>query len=270
MSIFDYFKRKKEEKVEAERQLKIQQEADFMLPQYIKHVVESLDLIGNTSNPQTFIGRRSFLIKEGTEAIKWMKISNRFQDSDVKKMQEVVDKALRHGYEDEFMLNVVRKLNKKVAKVKLPKTKIKYYKESLSLINQFKNDFKSESISWLNAKIEPEILSLKKKIDLEKQMKELKARGKYQATFLNGEDISKKGSPEKSNEVLLPLLKTLFDDDGELYWRLAINYRKLKDYQSEINIIEKALSKEKMYWSFHSKQQFENRLNKAKILLEKK
>ncbi|MFT8394053.1 MAG: hypothetical protein ABF624_08490, partial [Liquorilactobacillus ghanensis] len=61
-----------------------------------------------------------------------------------------------------------------------------------------------------------------------------------------------------------------FDDDGELYWRLAINYRKLKDYQSEINIIEKALSKEKMYWSFHSKQQFENRLNKAKILLEKK
>ncbi|MFT8458093.1 MAG: hypothetical protein ABF804_05490 [Liquorilactobacillus ghanensis] len=298
MGIFDYFKRKKEEKIEAKRQLKLQQEADLMLPRYIKHVSESLDLIGSTSNPQTFLERRSFLIKEGTEAVKWMKISNKIQDSDAEEVQEIVDEASDHGYENGFMLNVVKKLDKKVTRAKLPKTKLKYYEESLLLINQLKGGFKSENITWLNDRLAPQIENLESEIspkqhltkndckqqnellrsvgldDIakrnEKFQKEEELREKLTPIWLNGENISKKGNPKKSNEVLLPLLKTPFDDDEELYWRLAINYRKLKDYQSEINIIEKALNKEKMNWSFRSKQQFESRLNKAKLLLEKK
>lgn len=166
------------------------------------------------------------------------------------------------------------------------------------LINQLKGGFKSENITWLNDRLAPQIENLESEIspkqhltkndckqqnellrsvgldDIakrnEKFQKEEELREKLTPIWLNGENISKKGNPKKSNEVLLPLLKTPFDDDEELYWRLAINYRKLKDYQSEINIIEKALNKEKMNWSFRSKQQFKNRLNKAKLLLEKK
>lgn len=57
---FFKFKKQKEEIQEIK---KLEEEAKFLAPQYLRHVNESIDLINTTKNPETFFFRYDILIE---------------------------------------------------------------------------------------------------------------------------------------------------------------------------------------------------------------
>ncbi|WP_339014214.1 hypothetical protein VNN36_04490 [Lactococcus garvieae] len=85
------------------------------------------------------------------------------------------------------------------------------------------------------------------------------------------EELSKSGNISDSLDILTELqLQGDFEQPARLYERLAINYRKIKDYDKEIEVITEFLSTQqskygKDMWIDH----FQTRLEKAELLKNK-
>lgn len=87
---------------------------------------------------------------------------------------------------------------------------------------------------------------------------------------LKAEELSKNGEIEASNKILLELKdNSPIQIQSKIYERLAINYRKLKDYGSEIKIIEEFLAKERNPYDGAWVDKSISRLNRAKELKDK-
>ena len=155
-----------------------------------------------------------------------------------------------------FERNYVKNFNIEVRK--LQQTKIINFDNSLTELGStiLKNNFRFVELhrnGWLTNKLNPT---------------------KYEpiTPFLRAERLSKDGFPDKSNDILLKLKKGRNNDAG-VYERLAINYRKLKNYKLEVNIINEFLEKilpqyeEPSYTSWNTK--FNKRLARAEELLVK-
>ena len=85
------------------------------------------------------------------------------------------------------------------------------------------------------------------------------------------EELSKAGNIQDSL-ILLSEIRSQgnFDQHVRLYERLAINYRKVKDYDKEIEVIQEFLiMHQPKYGGNMWKESFEKRLEKAKLLKSK-
>lgn len=94
------------------------------------------------------------------------------------------------------------------------------------------------------------------------------------ATFFKAERISKEGNPTESNRILFDIYNNVPHkaiNFGSLFFqRLAINFRKLKDYKNEIKYINIFLKDyQPAYGKTMWKPEFTKRLTKAKLLYNK-
>lgn len=89
--------------------------------------------------------------------------------------------------------------------------------------------------------------------------------------FLNAEQFSKQNKLQQSNDILLSLISEHHANfTADIFWRLAINYRKQKDYQSEIKAIQRFISDyQPEYGGDMWLDKFLPRLEKAESLLDK-
>ena len=86
--------------------------------------------------------------------------------------------------------------------------------------------------------------------------------------MLKAEELSKAGSIQESLIILSELRSQgKFDQPVRLYERLAINYRKIKDFDKEIEVIQEFLSiHQPKYGENMWKDSFKKRLEKAELL----
>lgn len=86
--------------------------------------------------------------------------------------------------------------------------------------------------------------------------------------MLKAEELSKAGNIQESLTILSELRSQgKFDQPVRLYERLAINYRKIKDFDKEIEVIQEFLSiHQPKYGENMWKDSFKKRLEKAELL----
>ena len=100
----------------------------------------------------------------------------------------------------------------------------------------------------------------------ESNMRKDERRQMLWTQFELAEQLSKAGDFKESNELCLGI-KDSADFSAPLYKRMAINYRKLKEYNNEIKIINEFLSeKQKEYGGRMWIDEFSTRLKRAKEL----
>lgn len=105
----------------------------------------------------------------------------------------------------------------------------------------------------------------------EKQIEHNQQQNHLIQKMMKAEELSKTGDIQESL-VLLSELRSQgnFDQPSRLYERLAINYRKIKNYDKEIEVIQEFLNMHQpKYGEKMWKDSFEKRLEKAEILRSK-
>ncbi|WEA55723.1 hypothetical protein [Lactococcus lactis] len=105
----------------------------------------------------------------------------------------------------------------------------------------------------------------------EKQIEHNQQQNHLIQKMMKAEELSKTGDIQESL-VLLSELRSQgnFDQPSRLYERLAINYRKIKNYDKEIEVIQEFLNMHQAkYGEKMWKDSFEKRLEKAEILRSK-
>lgn len=97
--------------------------------------------------------------------------------------------------------------------------------------------------------------------NFEKQEYELKLR----SLFNKAEQLSKDGKPKMSNDIIYRIIENEKPDaTAPMYLRIAINHRKLQEYQEEKDILERFLKYEQpRYGGDMWIEKFEDRLNKV-------
>jgi len=134
------------------------------------------------------------------------------------------------------------------------------------------------SIDYFNSKISSPICDEKEFGDLAKENQKRLILNLQESTIsariLEAETVSKKGCYQESNNLLNNILNevpsNLIIMSVVVFKRLAINYRKLKEYDNEVRCIKKFLSDfQPLYGKSMWKQEFEDRLTKAQALSAK-
>lgn len=99
----------------------------------------------------------------------------------------------------------------------------------------------------------------------ENNYKNQKYQLKLRKIFNKAENLSKNGNLKESNEIIYELIDNEKPDaTAPMYWRLAINHRKLKEYQEEKNVLERFLKYEQpRYGGNMWKDKFQDRINKV-------
>lgn len=154
--MFDFFKKKKEQ-----QQLKA--EAEFVLPQHLKHVQESTDLIIDTSNPETFFNRLDFFNSELKHLFDCFEIIDPSHYHKIKQELETQYENLNSDDAQTLLLkHVLDNAAKKADKVKLNKTKAKRYIEAYYSVEKYKDRINVDSYNWFALKIKATVDELTK------------------------------------------------------------------------------------------------------------
>ena len=117
-------------------------------------------------------------------------------------------------------------------------------------------------IDFLNTQGPKEIERLTKEYEEEERL-----RKKLSNNYFNGKKLEKEGKIDEAIELYEENIK-LNDTAESSYWRLAVIYRKRRDYPNEIRVCEKyiKIAKDKIF--YNDVEKFEKRLEKAKKLKE--
>lgn len=103
--------------------------------------------------------------------------------------------------------------------------------------------------------------------ELEKNLKEQEKDRQFANLLTDAEKLSKSKEYKKSNDILLELKDSKAPFKAPIYERLAINYRGLKEYEKEQEMIQEFLNKHLKKYGENGdswKEKFEERLEKSK------
>lgn len=123
-------------------------EAEFLAPQFLRHVNESIDLINSTKNPETFFFRYNFLIKRLNQLVNMEKyISFTGEKPSIALERVMLEKPtmvnvfLERCYEDTL---------EKASKLKTPKARQRRIEDFCSALNPYLDQMEEDNIEKIN------------------------------------------------------------------------------------------------------------------------